>query len=165
MESFYLFSAYIGSVFSLTIIRFLLTLIVKSVFFATLRRVMLQMPLGQGGRLFPAASLLACVVLAGGCGTIVKKTAKGVTSLATGTVKVAGKATGKVAVATIKAGGEVAVSVGKASGRALLDLAKVRRGDVCRCRHWRGFLHSVCRWHELECRVGGGKAGSAPQDV
>ncbi len=68
--------------------------------------------------------LLACVLLAAGCGTIVRKTASGVTSLATGTVKVAGKATGKVAVATIKAGGDVAVSVGKASGRALLDLAK-----------------------------------------
>ncbi|MDP7179364.1 MAG: hypothetical protein QF749_13855, partial [Verrucomicrobiota bacterium] len=70
------------------------------------------------------ATLLACVSLAAGCGTIVRKTAKGVTSLATGTVKVAGKATGKVAVATVKAGGDVAVSVGKASGRALLDLAK-----------------------------------------
>ena len=72
----------------------------------------------------PAASLLACVVLAAGCGTIVKKTAKGVTSLATGTVKVAGKATGTIAVATIKTGGQVAISVGKASGRALLNLAK-----------------------------------------
>ena len=72
----------------------------------------------------PAASLLACVVLAAGCGTIVKKTVSGVTSLATGTVKVAGKATGTIAAATIKAGGQVAVSVGKASGRALLDLAK-----------------------------------------
>ena len=82
------------------------------------------MPSGHGGRLLPAASLLACVVLAGGCGTIVKKTVSGVTSLATGTVKVAGKATGTIAVATIKAGGQVAVSVGKASGRALLDLAK-----------------------------------------
>jgi len=71
------------------------------------------------------AALLACAMLAAGCGTIARKTASGVTSLATGTVKVAGKATGKVAVATIKAaGGEVAVSVGKASGRALLDLAK-----------------------------------------
>ncbi|MFQ3168817.1 MAG: hypothetical protein ACI8QI_001371 [Limisphaerales bacterium] len=82
------------------------------------------MPLGQGGRLLPAASLLVCAVLASGCGTIVKKTVKGVTSLATGTVKVAGKATSTIAVATIKAGGQVAVSVGKASGRALLDLAK-----------------------------------------
>ena len=82
------------------------------------------MPSGHGGRLLPAASLLACVVLAAGCGTIVKKTVSGVTSLATGTVKVAGKATGTIAVATIKAGGQVAVSVGKASGRALLDLAK-----------------------------------------
>ena len=71
-----------------------------------------------------AAVLSACVVMAAGCGTIARKTVSGVTSLATGTVKVAGKATGKVAVATIKAGGEVAVSVGKASGRALLDLAK-----------------------------------------
>mgnify|MGYP004224541381 FL=1 len=69
-------------------------------------------------------ALLACVLLAAGCGTIARKTASGVTSLATGTVKVAGKATSKVAVATIKAGGDVAVSVGKASGRALLDLAK-----------------------------------------
>ena len=85
---------------------------------------MLRIPSGHGGRLLPAASLLACVVLAAGCGTIVKKTVSGVTSLATGTVKVAGKATGKIAVATIKAGGQVAVSVGKASGRALLDLAK-----------------------------------------
>jgi hypothetical protein len=43
-------------------------------------------------------------MLAAGCGTITRKTASGVTSLVTGTVKVAGKATGKVAVATIKAG-------------------------------------------------------------
>ena len=85
---------------------------------------MLRTPLGQGGRLFPVAVLLACAVLAGGCGTIARKTVSGVTSLATGTAKVAGKATGKIAVATIKAGGQVAVSVGKASGRALLDLAK-----------------------------------------
>ena len=74
--------------------------------------------------MFSVAALLACVSLAAGCGTIARKTAKGVMSLATGTVKVAGKATGKVAVATVKAGGDVAVSVGKASGRALLDLAK-----------------------------------------
>jgi len=80
---------------------------------------MLRSPLGQGGRLLPTASLLVCAVLAVGCGTIVKKTAKGVTSLATGTVKIAGKATG-----TIKTSGQVAISVGKASGRALLDLAK-----------------------------------------
>ena len=74
--------------------------------------------------MFSVAALLTCVSLAAGCGTIARKTASGVTSLATGTVKVAGKATSKVAVATIKAGGDVAVSVGKASGRALLDLAK-----------------------------------------
>ena len=85
---------------------------------------MLRFPLGHGGRLLSVAALLVCAMLAAGCGTIARKTATGVTSLATGTVKVAGKATGKVAVATIKAGGEVAVSVGKASGRALLDLAK-----------------------------------------
>jgi len=103
---------------------FFLSLIVKSVIFVTLRRVMLRSPLGQGGRLLPTASLLVCAVLAVGCGTIVKKTAKGVTSLATGTVKIAGKATGTIAVATIKTGGQVAISVGKASGRALLDLAK-----------------------------------------
>ena len=69
-------------------------------------------------------ALLAYLLLAVGCGTIARKTASGVTSLATGTVKVAGKATSKVAVATVKVGGDVAVSVGKASGRALLDLAK-----------------------------------------
>jgi len=85
---------------------------------------MLRLPLGHGGRLLSVAALLVCAMLAAGCGTIARKTASGVTSLATGTVKVAGKATGKIAVATIKAGGEVAVSVGKASGRALLDLAK-----------------------------------------
>ena len=85
---------------------------------------MLRSPLGHGARLLSVATLLVCAVLAVGCGTIARKTASGVTSLATGTVKMAGKATGKVAVATIKAGGEVAVSVGKASGRALLDLAK-----------------------------------------
>ena len=85
---------------------------------------MLRLPLGHGGRLLSVAALVVCARLAAGCGTIARKTASGVTSLATGTVKVAGKATGKVAVATIKAGGEVAVSVGKASGRALLDLAK-----------------------------------------
>jgi hypothetical protein len=103
---------------------FCLSLIDKSVVFVTLRRVMLRLPLGHGGRLLSVAALLACAMLAAGCGTIARKTASGVTSLATGTVKVAGKATGKIAVATIKAGGEVAVSVGKASGRALLDLAK-----------------------------------------
>ncbi|MAE31984.1 MAG: hypothetical protein CMO43_10420 [Verrucomicrobiales bacterium] len=81
-------------------------------------------PPGQGGRLLSVTALLAYLLLAVGCGTIARKTASGVTSLATGTVKVAGKATGKVAVATVKAGGDVAVSVGKASGRALLDLAK-----------------------------------------
>ena len=71
-----------------------------------------------------AAVLSACVLLAAGCGTIARKTASGVTSLATGTIKIAGKATGKVAVATIKAGGQAAASVGKASGQALLDLTK-----------------------------------------
>ena len=81
-------------------------------------------PPGQGGRLFSVTALLAYLLLAAGCGTIARKTASGVTSLATGTVKVAGKATGKVAVATIKVGGDVAVSVGKASGKALFDLAK-----------------------------------------
>ncbi|MDE2643717.1 MAG: hypothetical protein OSB55_13335, partial [Verrucomicrobiota bacterium] len=81
---------------------------------------MLRSPLGHGASLLSVATLLVCAVLAVGCGTIARKTASGVTSLATGTVKMAGKATGKVAVATIKAGGEVAVSVGKASGRALL---------------------------------------------
>ncbi|MEE2947963.1 MAG: hypothetical protein VX392_06570 [Verrucomicrobiota bacterium] len=70
------------------------------------------------------AALLLCLLFAAGCGTIAQKTAKGFTSLATGTVKVAGKATSKVAVSTIKAGGEVVVSVGKASGKAVLDLAK-----------------------------------------
>ena len=74
---------------------------------------MLRSPPGQGSRLLPVAALSACAILAVGCGTIARKTASGVTSLATGTVKVAGKATGKVAVATIKAGGEVAVLVGK----------------------------------------------------
>ena len=69
-------------------------------------------------------ALSACVLLAAGCGTIARKTASGVTSLATGTIKIAGKATGKVAVATIKAGGQAAASVGKASGQALLDLTK-----------------------------------------
>ena len=169
MESFYLFSAYIGSVFSLvslTIIRFLLTLIVKSVFFATLRRVMLQMPLGQGGRLLPAASLLACVVLAAGCGTIVKKTAKGVTSLATGTVKVAGKATGtRSPWPRSRPAARWRYLGGKGVRPGAARLGQGGRGDVCRCRHRGGFLDSVCRWHELECRVGGGKAGSAPQDV
>ena len=71
-----------------------------------------------------AAVLSACVVLAAGCGTIARKTVSGVTSIATGTIKIAGKATGKVAVATIKAGGQAAASVGKASGQALLDLTK-----------------------------------------
>ena len=70
---------------------------------------MLRLPLGHGGRLLSVATLLVCAMLAAGCGTITRKTASGVTSLVTGTVKVAGKATGKVAVATIKAGGEVAV--------------------------------------------------------
>ena len=65
---------------------------------------MLRLPLGHGGRLLSVAALLACAMLAAGCGTIARKTASGVTSLATGTVKVAGKATGKIAVATIKAG-------------------------------------------------------------
>ena len=85
---------------------------------------MLRTPPGQGSRLLPATALLVCVVLAAGCGTIARKTVSGVTSMATGMVKIVGKATGKVAVATIKAGGEVAVSVGKASSQALLDLAK-----------------------------------------
>ena len=57
----------------------------------------------------PVSALLVCATLGAGCGTIARKTASGVTSLATGTVKVAGKATGKIAVATIKASGEVAV--------------------------------------------------------
>ena len=70
------------------------------------------------------AALLACVLLAVGCGTIARITARGVTSLATGTIKIAGKATGKIAVATIKASGQAAASVGKASGQALLDLTK-----------------------------------------
>jgi len=83
------------------------------------------MPHGQGGRLLSVAALLACVLLAAGCGTIARKTASGVTSLATGTIKIAGKATGKIAVATIKASGQAAASVGKASGQALLDLTKV----------------------------------------
>jgi hypothetical protein len=74
--------------------------------------------------MLPAAVLLICAILATGCGTIARKTVSGVTSLATGTVKIAGKTTGKVAVATIKAGGQVVVSVGKASSQALLDLAK-----------------------------------------
>ncbi|MEC8987780.1 MAG: hypothetical protein VYB66_00940 [Verrucomicrobiota bacterium] len=82
------------------------------------------MPHGQGGRLLSVAALLACVLLAAGCGTIARKTASGVTSLATGTIKIAGKATGKIAVATIKASGQAAASVGKASGQALLDLTK-----------------------------------------
>ena len=72
-------------------------------------------------------ALLACVSLAAGCGTIVRKTAKGVTSLATDTLKVAGKAPGKVAVATVNAGGDVSVSVGKASGPAWLDFATAHR--------------------------------------
>ncbi len=84
----------------------------------------MRTPLGQGGHLLHAAVLMVCAILAAGCGTIARKTAGGVTSLATGTVNVAGKATGKVAVATIKAGGTVAVSVGKASGRALIDLTR-----------------------------------------
>ena len=79
---------------------------------------------GQGGRLLSVAAVLACVLLAAGCGTIARKTASGVTSLATGTIKIAGKATGKIAVATIKASGQAAASVGKASGQALLDLTK-----------------------------------------
>ena len=91
---------------------------------ATLRRVILRTPPAQGGRLLSVAALLACVLLAVGCGTIARKTASGVTSLATGTIKIAGKATGKVAVATIKASGQAAASVGKASGQALLDLTK-----------------------------------------
>ena len=66
----------------------------------------------------PVAPLLACVLLTSGCGTIARKTASGMTSLATGTIKIAGKATGKVAVATIKAGGQAAASVGKVSGQA-----------------------------------------------
>ena len=74
--------------------------------------------------MLPAAVLLICAILATGCGTIARKTVSGVTSLATGTVKIAGKTTGKVAVATIKAGGQAAASVGKASGQALLDLTK-----------------------------------------
>ena len=87
-------------------------------------RVMSRVQSGQGSRMLPAAVLLICAILATGCGTIARKTVSGVTSLATGTVKIAGKTTGKVAVATIKAGGQVAVSVGKASSQALLDLAK-----------------------------------------
>ena len=74
--------------------------------------------------LVSASILLAFMAISTGCSSIAEKTASGVTSLATGTIKIAGKATGKVAVATIKAGGQVAVSVGKASGQALLDLAK-----------------------------------------
>ena len=99
-------------------------LIVKLLIYANLRRVMLRLSLGQWGRIFSVSALLSCLFLVAGCGSIARKTAKGVTSLATGTVKVAGKATGKVAVATIKTGGQVAVSVGKASGKAMLDLAK-----------------------------------------
>ena len=91
---------------------------------ATLRGVILRMPHGQGGRLLSVATLLVCVLMAAGCGTIARKTASGVTSLATGTIKIAGKATGKIAVATIKASGQAAASVGKASGQALLDLTK-----------------------------------------
>ena len=91
---------------------------------ATLCRVILRTPLGQGFRLLSVATLLVCVLLAAGCGTIARKTASGVTSLATGTIKIAGKATGKIAVATIKASGQAAASVGKASGQALLDLTK-----------------------------------------
>ncbi|MCH2592416.1 MAG: hypothetical protein MKZ85_05310 [Pedosphaera sp.] len=86
--------------------------------------MILRTPPAQGGRLLSVAALLACVLLAAGCGTIARKTASGVTSLATGTIKIAGKATGKIAVATIKASGQAAASVGKASGQALLDLTK-----------------------------------------
>ncbi len=99
-------------------------LVVKLPDFDMLSRVIFRTPFGQGGRLLHTTALLVCVVLTVGCGTIARKTTDGVISLAAGTVKVAGKATGKVAVATIKAGGDVAVSVGKASGKGLLDLAK-----------------------------------------
>ena len=74
--------------------------------------------------LVSASILLAFMAISTGCSSIAEKTASGVTSLATGTIKIAGKATGKVAVATIKAGGQAAASVGKASGQALLDLTK-----------------------------------------
>ena len=74
--------------------------------------------------LVSASILLAFMAISTGCSSIAEKTASGVTSLATGTIKIAGKATGKVAVATIKAGGQASASVGKASGQALLDLTK-----------------------------------------
>ena len=89
-----------------------------------MRPVIFRTSLGQGGLPLSATALLVCTALTVSCGTIARKTTDGVTSLATGTVKVAGKLTGKIAVATVKTGGKVAVSVGKASSRALIDLAK-----------------------------------------
>ncbi|MBO61507.1 MAG: hypothetical protein CMO63_06005 [Verrucomicrobiales bacterium] len=76
-----------------------------------------------------------------GCETAARKTASGVSRLATSAVKTTGKAAGKLAVATVKAGGKVALSAGKSSGKALLELAKA--GEVTFVDAATGLVSSI----------------------
>ncbi len=74
-----------------------------------------------------AAFLAAFSILTIGCGTVAKKSVKGVGKIAGKTIKIAGKSTGELAAASVKAGGGAVLSVGKLTGKSLIELAKSGR--------------------------------------
>ena len=68
--------------------------------------------------------MAAFSILMIGCGTVAKKSVKGVGEIAGKTIKIAGKSTGELAAASVKAGGGAVLSIGKLTGKTLIELAK-----------------------------------------
>ena len=68
--------------------------------------------------------MAAFSILTIGCGTVAKKSVKGVGKIAGKTIKIAGKSTGELAATSVKAGRGAVLSIGKLTGKTLIELAK-----------------------------------------